>query len=123
MFPKMGQESLPTEANNDTTAYYFVEMQKNFGEPKIYKGAITQPTTVQQALDESGAKKQFSSMTVDVHRKLPTGGVLKLPVGFKKGKQVKYEQDYALHPGDRIVVHPQSNSPFDKFVDSVLGKN
>ena len=123
LIPKINDQSLPAEsAEAGPTAYFYVEMHKNFGEPKVYKGAITKPTTVQNALDESGAFKQFSGMKIDVYRQLPDGGALKLPVEFKSGKQVKYEQDYALHPNDRIVVRPKSNSPLDKLVDSVFGE-
>ncbi len=122
VFPKLGQEQLPPETTEaGPTSRYYVEIHKGFGEPKLYKGSITKPTTVQNALDESGAKKQFSAMSVDLYRQLPDGGTLKLPVEFKTGKNVKYEQDYALHPNDRIVVKAKPNSPLDKLVDNVLG--
>ena len=122
VFSGVSEKQLPSEtANVSSTSNFFVEMHKNFGEPKVYKGTITKPTTVQNALDESGATKQFSTMTIDLYRQLPGGGQLKLPVDFKSGKQVKYEQDYALHPNDRIVVKSKSNTPLDKFVDNVFG--
>ncbi len=116
----------PTAKSNEPPveepAPYFVEMHPIIGKAKLFQGAISQPTTVQNALQQSGAFKMTNSMTVDLHRQLPNGGVLKLPVEFKKNRQVKYEQDYALHPHDRIVVQAKSNSPLDKLVDQVFGE-
>ncbi len=103
-------------------APYFVEIHSSFGKPKLYRGQITKPTTVQAALEISGAFSAMKSMTVDLHRRLPDGGSLKLPVEFDKDKQVRIDQDYSLHPHDRIIARAKSSSPLDKLVDQVFGE-
>ena len=122
VFPKLDTKSITAETETDAApaAFFFVEMHPIFGKPKVYRGEITKPTTVQMALEESGVLSDFSKMKVDVHRLLPNGATHKLPIEFKKNKQVKYEQDYALHPNDRVVVRAESNSPLDKLVDQVF---
>ncbi|MEM9412273.1 MAG: hypothetical protein AAGA30_14250 [Planctomycetota bacterium] len=124
MFPKMEKSSavLDEMSKTESVAEYFVEMHPNLGKPKLYRGKISEPTTVQQALEASGAIDEFKRISVDVYRQLPDGRPLKLPVELKKGKQVRYEQDYSLHPNDRIVVRPKSSSPIDKLVDQVFGE-
>ena len=124
MFPKLDKSAVldNISAAEESTAEYFVEMHPNIGKPKLYRGKISEPTTVQQALEISGAMDEFSRIQVDVYRQLPDGRPLKLPVELKKGKQVRYEQDYSLHPNDRIIVRPKSSSPLDKLVDQVFGE-
>ncbi len=126
VFPNLNTSAVPAVTNPETvanaTANYYVEMHPVLGKPKVYTGVISKPTTVQEALEASGALKEYPAMLVDLHRRLPNGASHKLPVEFKKGKQVKYEQDYALHPNDRIVVQAKSNSPLDKIVVQVFGE-
>ena len=115
---------LPTESTTASAAApgpakYFVEIHTSFGQPKLYTGTITEPTTVQQALNKSGALKHLNSPQADLYRLLPGGNPpLKMPVEFK-GKQVKYEQDYALHPNDRIIARNKSNSTISDLVDTL----
>ena len=114
---------LPTDSSaaptaDSSQANYFVEIHASFGQPKLFTGTISEPTTVQQALNKSGALKNIGSPQVDLYRVLPGGAPpLKMPVEFK-GKLVKYEQDYALHPNDRIIVRNNSSS-FSELVDSL----
>lgn len=126
VFPKLDANQIAAEAGSPaaaSTANFFVEMHPIVGKPKVYQSEISKPTRVQEALEASGALKNFSKMQVDVYRQLPNGVTHKLPVEFKKNKKVvKYEQDYALHPNDRVVVRAAANSPLDKFVDQVFGE-
>ncbi len=121
--PKLGKSDLPAEVAQEAEpqATYVVEMNPRFGKKIVYNGQITEPIRVQDALELSGAAKKFSEMSVDLYRRVPNNIPLKLAVEFKKGKKVRYEQDYALHPGDRIVVTPNSESPMDKVLGQVLG--
>lgn len=108
------------QADQAAPANYYVEMHPSFGKPKIYTGTITEPTTVQTALELSGAYESVRRPQVDLYRVLPGGQPpLKLPVGLK-GKLVRYEQDYAVHPNDRIVVRQTSHNALDKIVDSLI---
>ena len=123
VLPNSSARDIPAEMssgdNESAPAKYYVEIHSNFGQPKLYTGSITEPTTVQNAMELSGAYQSVRSPHVDLYRMLPGGAPpLKLPIELK-GKQVKFEQDYALHPNDRIVVRNKTNSPFDKIVDSL----
>ena len=125
VLPNPSTKELPTEvtANANGTApappaKFYVEAHSAFGQPKLYTGTITQPTTVQAALEMSGLLRSVRSPEVDLYRRIPGAPPLKLPIEFK-GDRVKYEQDYALHPNDRVVVRNKSNSPIDKIVDTL----
>ena len=125
--PKIGKTDLPPEAtisdqDQQPPPAYLVELHSNFGKPKLYEGKLDKPTRVQDALDASGALRQFSSMSVDLYRQVPGNLPLKLVVDFKGSNQVRYEQDYALHSGDRLVVKPKSDSPMEKLVNQVFGE-
>ena len=48
-----------------------------------------------------------------------SGRGLKLPVEYNSGEKVVMQnQNYALHPNDRIVVTNRSNNAIDKIIDS-----
>lgn len=74
--------------------------------PEIFDGQITGNVTVQNALQESGALKRFKrGMRVDLARRMENGRVLKMPVNYDiDSRRVMSEQDYAIHPGDEILV-------------------
>lgn len=123
IFPKAGNSELPAAAAGESeTERFFVEFHQAFGEDRQYTGIVDGTKTVQTAIDEAGIKKQIGGMEVDVIRQLPNGRVLKMPVEIESGKKVKYQQDYALHDGDRVIVQAKSNSPLEKIVGSVLGQ-
>ena len=123
-FPTLGdRDAIATESQpTENPPEFFVEMHPIFAKPKVYRGVISAPVTIQEALDQSKYRKIVRSPVVDLYRQLPNGGTLKLPVEFNKKKRVKYEQDYALHPNDRIIVHSKPQSPLDRIMDSVVGE-
>jgi len=112
-------QEIPAEQPPAEDAHYYVEIHPPFGKAKLLKGKLNQPTTVQKALESSGALEDVRSPQVDLYRMLPGGAPpLKMPIELK-GKQVKYEQDYAVHPNDRIVVRRKTENALDKIVDSL----
>lgn len=119
-------EKLPTDPSlvNPNTKTYSVAMKKDFGKPTVYTGNFDKPITVQQALEDSGAIKQFRSMEVNLIRKLPKSGKpLTMPVDYQaRKKRVRPEQDYALHDGDRILVQPKQGGSFGNVI-KMLGAN
>ena len=119
----MNRQSLPTGNADNGAGSYTVQLHKEFGASKSYTGQIDDSTTVQKALEDSGATSQFRSMEVDVMRKVAESGrVLKMPVEYQpRSKTVAPEQDYAIHAGDQIVVRPKSNSGFDNIIKTVFG--
>lgn len=100
---------------------YEVHMKGGFSKETVSRGVIDGPITVQTVLERSGAIEKFRNMDITIMRVVKESGQgLKLPVDFQGGKDaVKPEQDYAIHPNDRIVIVSKSNSAIDKIVDSL----
>lgn len=109
---------LPEQAAN---GMYMVDFVPLVGKQTSFKGQIRNNMTVQDALEESEAFKQVRNAKVTVYRIVRgSGKALKLPVNLMRGKrQVKFEEDYALHPGDRIVVEAGGNG-LDKVIDNLF---
>jgi hypothetical protein len=76
---------------------------------------------VQDALERSGATERYRSMDILVYRIVKeTGQGLRMPVEYQSGgKTVMQNQNYALHPNDRIVITNRSLNAIDKFIDSL----
>lgn len=91
-------------------------------EPVIFNGYIEGNPTVQDALKASGATKKFKHMRIDLARRLENGQVLKMPVNFNPNEnRVIDEQNYALHPGDELLVRRESPGMFDAMFKSIPG--
>ena len=116
----IAKSPIPTE---DASEYFTVELHQRFGQPKVTAFPLVEGATVQSALEESGAISTYRKMNVEILRRVPeTGRMLKLPVVYDtRNDHVKIEQDYALHPNDRVIVRPASNSALEKVVESLLG--
>lgn len=91
---------------------YLVDMQWAYGGGKKFKGNIGPGTTVQSALEASGATKKFRTMDVAVLRRIEGDfQPLKMSSNYNTGKKrITSETDYALQHGDRIVIKPTSES-------------
>lgn len=78
--------------------------------------------TAQTVLEETGQLSRHRNFEIDILRKSDSGaGVVKMPVQFDPSKhRVKFESDYAIHPGDHVVIRPVSHSPFEQ-VAQMLG--
>lgn len=109
------------QAVTDTSrGVYRVEMTNMFGAPTVYDGTIDEQTTVQTALENSGAIRKYRDMDVSILRIVEeTGKPLKMVVDYRSAKKsVRPEQDYALLPGDRVLVEAQQNSLLDRLSGS-----
>ena len=116
------EAQIPVENTDSNTAEkYRVEMSGGFSPGEIYEGQIDGPLFVQDALERSGATERYRSMDILIYRIVKDSGKgLKLPVEYESsGKSVTHNQNYALHPDDRIVVTQRSQNLIDKFIDSV----
>lgn len=115
------KQDLPLgKSPNQPTDTYTVEFSDGFGGNRVFTGKIDESKpTVQSALEQSGAWRRYRSLEIDVIRKIPGKfQPLKMPVDCQPSKKaVKYEQDYALHGGDRILVSPKNNNPLAKILD------
>lgn len=116
------EAQIPVENTDSNTAeMYRVEMSGGFSASEIYEGQIDGPLFVQDALERSGATERYRSMDILIYRIVKDSGKgLKLPVEYESSsKTVTHNQNYALHPNDRIVVTQRSQNLIDKFIDSV----
>ena len=112
----MNTSNFPGEDLTPTAAEAMPGYKVIFGtskgkQPKIFRGQIGENVTVEEALREAGATKRFKrGMRVDLARRMENGRVLKLPVNYDidLGRVID-EQNYALHPGDEILVRREDN--------------
>lgn len=91
---------------------YRVELEGSFGKSKQYVGTIDGPTTVQTALEQSGAIKKFRTMEVAVFRKIEGQyQPLKMVADYSPStRTVEPATDYALQHGDHIQVSAKSDN-------------
>ena len=102
-------------------APYTVEMHMAFGNPKYYHGQLDSETTVQSALEASGALQKYRDMNIHLVRRVPEKStILKMPISFNvSNDKVEDQTDYQLHMGDRIVIMPQNSNPLTAAMQMV----
>jgi hypothetical protein len=120
--PKLNAEVTPGPApDGPPAAKYVVEIRPNKDKPQAVEKALTEPTHVQNALEMTGALKKFDRATVDVYRQLPSGGWHKMSLEFDKDKHsIPPEYDYAVLPGDRIIVTEDMTTIWDDMMERTL---
>ena len=98
-----------SEIDSDLPTYKVIFASNMGGEPTIYTGRITKPMTVHDALVESGAVAKYPGMKIDLARKVPgRNEVLRLDINYdSKESHVVEEWNYAVHPGDEILVRKE----------------
>lgn len=103
-------------------AKYYVELHPAKDQPKRVERSLTGPMTIQQALKETGALKEFRRSEIELVRTLPGGAVHRMTVEYDRGsKQVAPEFDYSLQPGDRIIVNEDTTTVVDDMLNKTLG--
>ena len=102
-------------------APYTVEMHLNFSKPQYFHGQLGENTTVQSALEESGAIDKYRDMTIHLVRRVPEKSTtLRLPITFNLNRdKVEDQTDYQLHMGDRIVIMPKNVNPITGMMKMV----
>ena len=79
---------------------------------------------VSQLLRDTGVAKKIGSIEATLYRH-STDSINGLPMKVKiasDGKSVKPESDYALQPGDRLLVRKADNPALQSLVNMVLGR-
>jgi len=120
--PKLTAEVTPGSAPaGPPAAKYVVEIRPNKDKPQAVEKTLTETVHVQTALEQSGALKKFDRATVDVYRQLPSGGWHKMSLEFDKDKhRIPPEYDYAVLPGDRIIVTEDISTIWDDMMERTL---
>ena len=111
----------PVGAENGGYSVYMDGMKNRDPFHGMVSRDMNNPTTVQMALQQSGAIKNFKGMHIDVVRTVAESGQqLKMPVEYViREKAVRMEQDYTLHPGDVIMIRAKSSTAMDQMLDSI----
>ena len=124
----INDESLTVAADlQGTAAQSKFAVEYHFTKDKQKPQAIERPLTgalhVQEALEQTGALKKFRRCEIAIVRRLPNGMGHKIPVDYDRNvKRVTPEFDYALLPGDRLIVTEDTTTAFDDlFENSWLG--
>ncbi len=69
------------------------------------------------------AKPRFRNKIVYIVRVSPkTGNRHKLEAKFGSNRRISFETDYAIQPGDRVVIAQDTTSSFDRVMKAVLGR-
>ena len=103
------------------TAKYVVEVRPEKGKPKSVERSLTEPIHVQTAIEQTGAAKKFARAEIALFRPLPSGGWHKMLLEYdRETHSVPPEYDYAILPGDRIVVTEDTTTIFDDVMQRAL---
>lgn len=71
----------------------------------------------------NGTKSNFRNKNAYIVRTSPkTGDKHKLEASFGDNRRISLETDYAIQPGDRVVISEDTTSSFDRVLKSVLGR-
>jgi hypothetical protein len=102
-------------------AKFVVEIRPENGKPKAVEKPLAEQTFVQSALEQTGALKKFKRAFVEVYRPLPNGGWHKMNLEFdRENHRVPPEYDYALLPGDRIIVTEDTSNIMDDIIERAM---
>jgi hypothetical protein len=90
--------------------------------PKNIQVALTPNMRLQDIVN--GSKANFRNKTAYIVRTSPkTGEKHKLEANFGTNRRISLETDYAIQPGDRVVVAQDATSSFDKVMKSMFGRS
>jgi hypothetical protein len=102
-----------------------VRIQGSLGADRTYQQVVREGMTAQNILEESGQAARHGNFTIDILRQIDQPpGFVKMPVAYDSSKdRIPFESDYAIHPGDQVVIRPHTLSAFETIADSLSGKN
>ncbi len=114
---------LPSESKPGTGPVQNVVVEFHTGKkPQIIAVPWNPNMRIDDALRLSRATRKFPRMQVTLVRQAPNGAVQKMESRFHAAtRRVLPEYDYALYPGDRVVVRRDPYGMLDKMVEDTLG--
>lgn len=99
-----------------------MEIHPAKGKPQKLHAPLTEPISVQQAVEETGLADRFRRMRITIFRPNRDGSFARLGVKFDKHKgRVDTSSDYLLHPGDRIMVEEDTTTILGDMMEPWLG--
>jgi hypothetical protein len=125
--PKLKAEVTPAPTNSSATAAapqadkYTVEIRPASGKAEALPQPLTDHICVQEALEKSGAAKKFKRFELELYRPLPGDRWHRMVLEYDRSNhRVPAETDYALQPGDRLMVIEDTSDIFDDLAQQVL---
>jgi hypothetical protein len=113
-------ETTPTEPAGTCT----VELRTRTRRPQTLEVPLSDQTRVQDVLDASRATSKFRNLDVFILRPTPQASEPMLKLGCRfdhKARRIVLETDYAVLPGDRVVVREDTSVGVEKLVGMLLG--
>ena len=99
-----------------------VQVESYAGKARRLQVPITDGMTVQDIVKAVQVRKLFARINIELQRPVANSHKpLKMPVtvdGF--GKRVNSAYNYAIRPGDRLVISEDPSNTFDDMLDGVL---
>jgi hypothetical protein len=100
---------------------YSVEVRPEKGKPQSVEKELSEQLHIQSALEQTGVAKKFPRCFIELYRPLPNGGWHKMVLEYdRENHRVPPEFDYAVLPGDRIVVTEDATNMLDDFIARAL---
>lgn len=123
--PTLNAEITPASAATGAPApqadKYTVEIRPASGKPEALPQPLTDHVCVQEALEQSGATKKFKRFEVELYRPLSGDRWHRMVLEYdRSNRRVPAENDYALQPGDRLIVNEDTSDIFDDVAQQVL---
>jgi hypothetical protein len=120
--PKLAAEVQPGSPHPPAPVGKFsVELRPEKGKPRSVEKEMTEPVHVQTALEQTGAAQKWPRCFIELYRPLPNGGWHRMQLEFdRENHRVPAEFDYAVLPGDRIVVTEDATNLMDDFMQRAL---
>jgi predicted membrane-bound mannosyltransferase len=104
-------------------ATYTAVLRANNGKMRKVVLPWTSETTVQTAVEQSGAARKFDNMTIVVERQPSpqAASTHRMDSGYDPAKnRVPAHLDYALHPNDSVLIADDPITLADQLVDAIL---
>lgn len=121
----VGCQSLTTEQKQVSAPspdMVTVQIRRSNRSPKTKQIPITPNMRLQEVVDAS--KVPFRNKVAYIVRTSPkTGDNHKLEANFSNSKRISLETDYAIQPGDRIVIAEDTTSSIERVMKSMMGRS
>jgi hypothetical protein len=116
--------SLPVAEQPFDAPQVAVEFQSASGKVKRVPVPLEAGMAAQDAIDKTKAGKHFGRCDIDLVRPgTLSPEPVKMPLAWDNDrKRVAHSTNYALHPGDRIVVRENTSSALDDMLAKVMGQ-
>jgi hypothetical protein len=119
--PMAGVQTAQPGSPTNTSSISVEVRGANGGKPEIRQIPLQEQMFLQQALEAVGVTKRFRGMKIQVIR-MAGDERQKMEAKYKQGSgHVDPAYDYALHPGDHVIVTDDSKTILEEMMHSVTG--